>query len=172
MEATLFTFPSSKPPLSSHSQTLSIKSHVRNPPSLPYFHFPSALHRRRTTICSAISRTKNEETVETVKHHLQGCHLLASIKYKGLTVKQVQDLRKLLPESTNLLVAKNSLVYKVIEFEGTQWEVLKPCMKVFDEVDIPVSVPLAITSSTPISTSQFPPDTSASTSLVGLVEVG
>ncbi|XP_058207151.1 large ribosomal subunit protein uL10c [Rhododendron vialii] len=127
MEATLFTYRSSKPPLSSPSQTLPLKSHVRNPPSLPYSHFPSALRRRRTTIRSAISRTKKEETVETVKHHLQDCHLLAGIKYEGLTVKQLQDLRKSLPESTNLLVAKNSLVYKAIE--GTQWEVLKPCMK-------------------------------------------
>ncbi|XP_058223247.1 large ribosomal subunit protein uL10c-like, partial [Rhododendron vialii] len=88
---------------------------------------PPRRRRRRTTIRSAISRTKKEETVETVKHRLQDCHLLAGIKYKGLTVKQLQDLRKSLPESTNLVVAKNSLVYKVIE--GTQWEVLKSCMK-------------------------------------------
>lgn len=42
-------------------------------------------------------------------------------------MKQFQELRSQLPESSKLLVAKNTLVYKAIE--GTQWEVLKPCMK-------------------------------------------
>lgn len=79
------------------------------------------------TIRSAISRTKKEETVETVKQHLQDCYLLAGISYKGFTVKQFQELRKQLPESAKLLVAKNTLVYKAIE--GTPWEALKPCMK-------------------------------------------
>lgn len=79
------------------------------------------------SINAAISRTKKEETVETVKQQLENCHLLAGIKYKGLTVKQFQDLRKSLPDNVNLIVAKNTLVGKAIE--GTPWEALKPCMK-------------------------------------------
>ncbi|XP_057486081.1 50S ribosomal protein L10, chloroplastic-like [Actinidia eriantha] len=116
MEATLFIFPSSKPP-PSYSQTLSLKTSFTAP----------NLHRRPPPIVAAISRTKKEQTVETVKHHLQDCHLLAGIKYQGLTVKQFQDLRNSLPETTTLLVAKNTLVFKAIE--GTEWEALKPCMK-------------------------------------------
>lgn len=42
-------------------------------------------------------------------------------------MKQLQDLRRSLPESSKLLVAKNTLVYKAIE--GTPFQVLKPCMK-------------------------------------------
>lgn len=42
-------------------------------------------------------------------------------------MKQFQDLRKSLPETSKLVVAKNTLVYKAIE--GTEWEPLKPCMK-------------------------------------------
>lgn len=42
-------------------------------------------------------------------------------------MKQFQELRKSLPDSVNILVAKNTLVEKAIE--GTQWEALKPCMK-------------------------------------------
>jgi large subunit ribosomal protein L10 len=61
-----------------------------------------------------------------VKTHLENCHLLAAISYTGFTVKQFQDLRRALPETTRLLVAKNTLVYKAIE--GTKWEALKPCM--------------------------------------------
>lgn len=75
----------------------------------------------------AISRNKKEETVEKVKKQLENCYLVAGIKYTGLTVKQLQELRKSLPESTKLVVAKNKLVGKAIE--GTAWEVLKPCMK-------------------------------------------
>ncbi|XP_020209577.1 50S ribosomal protein L10, chloroplastic, partial [Cajanus cajan] len=71
--------------------------------------------------------TKKEETVETVRQQLENCYLLAGINYKGFTVKQFQDLRKTLPESTKLIVAKNTLVYKALE--GTPWDALKPCMK-------------------------------------------
>ncbi|XP_052204212.1 50S ribosomal protein L10, chloroplastic [Diospyros lotus] len=129
MEATLFIFPSCKPPPSPPSsalQTLSLKSHFKNPLSCN-LHSPSPPLRRRPSIQAAISRNKKEETVETVKQQLVDCHLLAGIKYQGFTVKQFQDLRKLLPETSKLIVAKNTLVYKAIE--GTEWEVLKPCMK-------------------------------------------
>lgn len=65
--------------------------------------------------------------MEVVKQQLENCYLIAGIKYKGLTVKQLQELRKSLPESVKLVVAKNTLVGKAIE--GTPWEALKPCMK-------------------------------------------
>lgn len=52
---------------------------------------------------------------------------MAGISYKGFTVKQFQELRRQFPETSKLVVAKNTLVYKAIE--GTQWEALKPCMK-------------------------------------------
>ncbi|KAL9418963.1 hypothetical protein AB3S75_036842 [Citrus x aurantiifolia] len=107
----------------SSSQNLTLK-----PSTNPLFHFhPSKRSKPPPThIRAAISRTKKEETVDTVKTHLENCHLIAAIKYKGFTVKQFQDLRRSLPENTKLIVAKNTLVYKAIE--GTQWEALKPCM--------------------------------------------
>ncbi|XP_010520144.1 PREDICTED: 50S ribosomal protein L10, chloroplastic-like [Tarenaya hassleriana] len=110
--ATLLSFSSSLSPLS-HHKTLNPK------PRNSKFSLP--------TIQCAISRSKKEETVESVKTQLENCHLLAAINYKGLTVKQFQDLRRFMPESTKVLVAKNTLVIKAIE--GTKWEALKPCMK-------------------------------------------
>lgn len=65
--------------------------------------------------------------METVKSHLENCYLVAAINYKGFTVKQFQELRKALPETTKLVVAKNTLVEKAVE--NTQWEAIKPCMK-------------------------------------------
>ncbi|KAL6210716.1 hypothetical protein ACLB2K_015948 [Fragaria x ananassa] len=87
---------------------------------------PASRPYRLLTIRSAISRVKKEETVSTIKTNLENCYLMAGISYKGLTVKQFQDLRKALPDSTKLIVAKNTLVFKAIK--GTPWEALKPCM--------------------------------------------
>ncbi|KAF2294629.1 hypothetical protein GH714_013943 [Hevea brasiliensis] len=104
METTLLSFPSSKP---TPSQTL-INFRPANPFSLskPFYKSNS---RRPISVNCAISRTKKEETVETVKTQLENCHLMAAIKYTGFTVKQFQELRRSLPESSKLLVAKNTL---------------------------------------------------------------
>ncbi|KAI5058944.1 hypothetical protein GOP47_0025263 [Adiantum capillus-veneris] len=75
----------------------------------------------------AISREKKEFTIEKVREQLEGAYLVAGIKYTGLTVKQLQDIRRKLPETVTLRVAKNTLMSKAIE--GTQWEALKPCLK-------------------------------------------
>ncbi|WCJ17776.1 Ribosomal protein L10 family protein [Euphorbia peplus] len=115
METTLLSFSSST-------------SYFRPPnPFSGSTHFPKPTSYKPISISSAISRTKKEATVDSVKTQLENCYLLAAIKYTGFTVKQFQDLRRSLPESSTLIVAKNTLVYKAIE--GTQWEALKPCMK-------------------------------------------
>ncbi|KAL6552891.1 60S ribosomal protein L10 [Orobanche hederae] len=133
MEATLFTFPTStRAPPSAATSTIvaiSLKSHFRNPFRTTHYHRPQFSPKTPTLpkIQAAISRTKKEETVEKVRQELENCHLLASIGYKGFTVKQFQELRTQLPETSRLLIAKNTLVLKAIE--GTEWEALKPCMK-------------------------------------------
>eukprot|EP00245_Coleochaete_scutata_P007558 TRINITY_DN23007_c0_g1_i1.p1 TRINITY_DN23007_c0_g1~~TRINITY_DN23007_c0_g1_i1.p1 ORF type:complete len:286 (+),score=67.02 TRINITY_DN23007_c0_g1_i1:90-860(+) len=81
----------------------------------------------RLRVEAAISREKKEFTVDKAKKLLEDCKLVAGIKYTGLTVKQLQDFRKSLPEDVTLTVCKNKLLGKAIE--GTEWEVLKPAMK-------------------------------------------
>ncbi|RYR76804.1 hypothetical protein Ahy_A01g001343 isoform A [Arachis hypogaea] len=120
------------PSTNSKTQTCHLLTRPINPFSLPpssktHLRLPRPHNHRLPTITAAISRTKKEATVETVKQQLENCYLLAGINYKGFTVKQFQELRKSLPETTKLLVAKNTLVYKAVE--GTRWETLKPCMK-------------------------------------------
>ncbi|KAE8701544.1 50S ribosomal protein L10 [Hibiscus syriacus] len=122
MEIALLSFPSLKPP----------PSHPSLRPTAPFLRsskptFVSPKPPSYPSIRAAISRTKKEETVETVKSQLENCYLLAAVEYKGFTVKQFQELRRSLPDSSKLLVAKNTLVLKAIE--GTPWEALKPCMK-------------------------------------------
>ncbi|KAK8579661.1 hypothetical protein V6N13_142833 [Hibiscus sabdariffa] len=121
MEIALFS--SRAPP----SQTLSLKTTTPFLRSSKLPTFPSFKPPSYPSIRAAISRTKKEETVETVKTQLENCYLLAAVEYKGFTVKQFQDLRRSLPESSKLVVAKNTLVLKAIE--GSPWEALKPCMK-------------------------------------------
>ncbi|KAJ3682785.1 hypothetical protein LUZ60_013012 [Juncus effusus] len=90
---------------------------------------PKRLSRSRstfTTIRATITREKKEEVVALVKEQLENCYLIAGIRYEGLTVKQLQAMRKALPDSAKLMVAKNTLVGKAIE--GTKFEALKPCM--------------------------------------------
>ncbi|KAK7388345.1 hypothetical protein VNO78_23160 [Psophocarpus tetragonolobus] len=98
-----------------------------NPLTVPSYRSGQRRAARGPSIRAAIPRTKKEATVETVREQLENCYLLAGINYKGFTVKQFQELRKTLPETTKLIVAKNTLVYKAVE--GTPWESLKPCMK-------------------------------------------
>ncbi|GLT93176.1 hypothetical protein SLE2022_109780 [Rubroshorea leprosula] len=121
METTLLSIPSFHP---SPFQTLILK------PSNPLACKPKLVGCKAPQLLSiraAISRSRKEETVEAVKIQLENCYLLAGINYEGFTVKQFQVLRRAFPESSKLLVAKNTLVIKAIE--GTPWEPLKPCMK-------------------------------------------
>ncbi|XXG74791.1 hypothetical protein AAC387_Pa07g3418 [Persea americana] len=125
METSLCTFSPTKP---HPPKTLTLK------PQPTLFSIPTSpsFLRRKTSpkpslvIRAAISRTKKEETVETLKKQLENCHLIAGISYKGLTVKQFQDLRKSLPDSVKLIVAKNTLINRAID--GTPWEALRPCL--------------------------------------------
>ncbi|CAL0325641.1 unnamed protein product [Lupinus luteus] len=110
------------------TQSFQILNRPISPFNKPGPTFKPQRHRNHfPTITAAISRGRKEETVDTVREQLENCYLLAGINYKGFTVKQFQELRKTLPETTKLIVAKNTLVYKALE--GTQWETLKPCMK-------------------------------------------
>lgn len=67
---------------------------------------------KSSVVRMAISRKKKEETVEKTRQQLEGCMLVAGIKYTGLTVKHMQQLRKTLPQETTLMVAKNKLIGK------------------------------------------------------------
>ncbi|XP_010937776.1 large ribosomal subunit protein uL10c [Elaeis guineensis] len=83
----------------------------------------SAISSSLPSIRAVVSRSKRE----MIRRELENCHLVAGIWCHGLTVKQLQALRGALPETTKLVVTKNTLVEKAIE--GTKWEPLKPCIK-------------------------------------------
>lgn len=75
----------------------------------------------------AIDKAKKSMTIEKTKKELEGCTLLAGINYKRLTVKQLQDFRRKLPETSRLMIVKNKLLGKAVE--GTAFEAVAPALK-------------------------------------------
>ncbi|GAQ79802.1 Chloroplast ribosomal protein L10 precursor [Klebsormidium nitens] len=80
-------------------------------------------------ISNALTREKKEATVEKVKEQLEKSTFVAGIAYKGFTVKQMEELRRKMPPSATLLVAKNKLVGKAIDDGNVKYESLKPLLK-------------------------------------------
>lgn len=80
-------------------------------------------------ISNALTREKKEATVEKVKEQLEKSTFVAGIAYKGLSVKQMEELRRKMPPSATLLVAKNKLVGKAIDDGNVKYESLKPLLK-------------------------------------------
>jgi large subunit ribosomal protein L10 len=59
-------------------------------------------------------------TVEKVKGLLEKSEMVITVPASKLTVKQVQNLRRSLPEGTTMSVVKNKLMARAVE--GTEWE--------------------------------------------------
>lgn len=55
-------------------------------------------------IQSALSRQRKEETVEVLEGLLQKSAVVVGLRYQGLTVKQLQDFRRSLPQDSKMLV--------------------------------------------------------------------
>mmetsp|Transcript_1684 Transcript_1684/g.2871 ORF Transcript_1684/g.2871 Transcript_1684/m.2871 type:complete len:213 (-) Transcript_1684:67-705(-) len=61
-----------------------------------------------------------KETVSKVKELLDSSEMIFTVPASGITVSQVQTLRRSLPEGTTMSVVKNKLMNKAIE--GTEYE--------------------------------------------------
>lgn len=61
-----------------------------------------------------------------IRKHLQNSYLVSPFNCNSFTVKHFKLLKKPLPDSAKLLVAKNTLIEKAVE--GTKWEALGPSM--------------------------------------------
>ena len=63
-----------------------------------------------------------KDTVAKVQDLLEKSEMVITVPASGITVSQVQTLRRSLPESTTAKVVKNKLMARAIE--GTSWETL------------------------------------------------
>lgn len=80
-------------------------------------------------VSAALSRTGKEETLAKLVPLLQSSSVVVGLRYQGLTVKQMQELRASLPkEGAKLMVCKNTLLRRAAdEVEG--WADLKTAAK-------------------------------------------
>jgi len=78
---------------------------------------------------AALTRQGKEETMSKLKPLLESSTVVVGLRYQGLSVKQMQEFRSLLPqEGAKLLVCKNSLLKRAAdEVEG--WTDLKSAAK-------------------------------------------
>lgn len=62
-----------------------------------------------------MSRARKEETVEKLVAGLEGCACVFGVRYKNISVKEFQDFRRSLPQESQVIVCKNSLMKKATE---------------------------------------------------------
>ncbi|GAB5367568.1 hypothetical protein AAMO2058_001241600 [Amorphochlora amoebiformis] len=66
-------------------------------------------------VSNALSRTRKEETVAILKENIEQSNLVFGMKFNGLSVKQMEGLRKKLPEDAKIRVAMNTLMKRAGE---------------------------------------------------------
>ncbi|CAG9466877.1 unnamed protein product [Pedinophyceae sp. YPF-701] len=64
----------------------------------------------RGRVSCAVSRAQKEATVESLTELFNSSAAVMGVSYKGLTVREITDLRRSLPAGARLVVAKNNLV--------------------------------------------------------------
>eukprot|EP00467_Chlorarachnion_reptans_P005857 CAMPEP_0114512568 /NCGR_PEP_ID=MMETSP0109-20121206/15053_1 /TAXON_ID=29199 /ORGANISM="Chlorarachnion reptans, Strain CCCM449" /LENGTH=263 /DNA_ID=CAMNT_0001692277 /DNA_START=66 /DNA_END=857 /DNA_ORIENTATION=+ len=80
------------------------------------------LPRNRELVPNALSRQRKEETVAFLKDNMEKSELVFGMRYNGFKVKEIEALRKKLPEDSSMRIAMNTLVKRAGEevsgFEG------------------------------------------------------
>lgn len=112
------------------------------------FNSPGPTSRRETALFGgaqgmASTLEGKKETVTQVKELLDASEMIFTVPASGITVSQVQGLRRSLPEGTTMKVVKNKLMQRAIE--GTDYEPAGEMLKganmwFFIEEDIGASV--------------------------------
>ncbi|GAB5037019.1 50s ribosomal protein l10 [Nannochloropsis oceanica] len=91
------------------------------------FHMPLSSRQPHTKLNAGSAyvstRTGKEERLEQYKGWLEGAEMIFAIPAQGMTVKQVAQLRKAVPQDTKVRVAKNTILKRAIE-GNSQWEVV------------------------------------------------
>lgn len=75
----------------------------------------------------ALNRDSKEATLEKMTSVFEASTLVAGLEYKGFTVAQLQKFRRSLPEGTEVIVCKNTLVRKAAEASGN--DSISPLLK-------------------------------------------
>jgi large subunit ribosomal protein L10 len=74
--------------------------------------------RTPSWIGNARSRASKEAVVTDIKSNLEDSNLVFGMRFDGFSVKQIEELRKTLPEDTKMKVAMNTLMKRAAEENG------------------------------------------------------
>lgn len=85
---------------------------------------PVQQQRGSLQVCNALTRTKKEAVVEDLKARLEKSAVVFGVRFKGLDVAKMEALRRGIPESSSVAVAKNSLM-RVAVREVPGWSALE-----------------------------------------------
>lgn len=94
-----------------------------HPPSPPNSR-PSA--RTPLTVTAALSRAGKEATVAKLVDAFDSSAVAFGVRFKGVSVKDVEGLRRSLPPTARMIVCKNTLIKRAAEKAAGEWEVLSP----------------------------------------------
>ncbi|KAK2078580.1 hypothetical protein QBZ16_003420 [Prototheca wickerhamii] len=81
-----------------------------------------------TAVRQAISKEQKEKVVEGLLPLFEKSSVVVGLRYKGLTVKQMEEFRNQLPETAKLMVCKNTLV-NLASQRVPGWVELEPATK-------------------------------------------
>eukprot|EP00468_Gymnochlora_sp_CCMP2014_P004395 CAMPEP_0167754690 /NCGR_PEP_ID=MMETSP0110_2-20121227/8410_1 /TAXON_ID=629695 /ORGANISM="Gymnochlora sp., Strain CCMP2014" /LENGTH=261 /DNA_ID=CAMNT_0007640597 /DNA_START=48 /DNA_END=833 /DNA_ORIENTATION=- len=77
--------------------------------------FGTVSGRSTPWISNALSRQRKEETVAVLKENLEQSSLVFGMRYAGISVKQMEELRKKLPEDSKIRIGMNTLMKRAGE---------------------------------------------------------
>ena len=85
-----------------------------------------ALRRGASVVRAALSRKGKEETLEKLADAFASSAVVFGVRFRGVSVKNVEGLRRALPPSAKMVVCKNTLLRLAAERAGEGWEEVRP----------------------------------------------
>jgi large subunit ribosomal protein L10 len=87
---------------------------------------PSSSNRGASIVRAALSRKGKEETLEKLADAFSSSAVVFGVRFRGVSVKEVEGLRRALPPSAKMVVCKNTLLRLAAERAGEGWEEVRP----------------------------------------------
>ncbi len=82
--------------------------------------------RGASVVRAALSRKGKEQTLEKLAGAFESSAVVFGVRFRGVSVKDVERLRRALPPSAKMVVCKNTLLRLAAERAGAGWEEVRP----------------------------------------------
>ena len=85
--------------------------------------------RGASVVRAALSRKGKEETLEKLADAFSSSAVVFGVRFRGVSVKDVEGLRRALPPTAKMVVCKNTLLRLAAERAGEGWEEVRPATR-------------------------------------------